>query len=312
MASKHAAIALSQLPSPILLKGDARTAYRDPAACYVDGVFYMFFTLVQTESDGQVFMYTATSQSSDLLTWTPVKKITARDQSLNFSSPGNVVWHDGRWVLCLQTYPRMSGAKYGSSDARIWIMTSPDLLEWSEPVLLRVKGPQVEVAEMGRMIDPYLIEDKDFKGKYWCFYKQNGVSMSYSYDLVTWTYCGHHDAGENVSVVVKDKQYVMFHSPDNGIGVKVSQDLIEWKDQSQLITLGQNNWDWARGRITAGYVLDGTGIPHVQAYLLFYHGTGPEDERTVFDTHASIGIAWSTDLLNWRWPGKEGTAGDAI
>lgn len=36
---------------------------------------------------------------------------------------------------------------------------------------------------MGRMLDPYLFADKDEPGKYWCFYKQNGVSCSYSRDL---------------------------------------------------------------------------------------------------------------------------------
>ncbi|UKI32087.1 MAG: hypothetical protein L6W00_00150 [Lentisphaeria bacterium] len=32
----------AQLPCPILLRGDARTAYRDPAVFYRDGWFHLF------------------------------------------------------------------------------------------------------------------------------------------------------------------------------------------------------------------------------------------------------------------------------
>ena len=38
-------------PSPIL-RGDDRTAYRDPAAILHNGVYHLYFTLVETEEDG--------------------------------------------------------------------------------------------------------------------------------------------------------------------------------------------------------------------------------------------------------------------
>ena len=69
------------------------------------------------------------------------------------------------------------------------------------------------------MIDPYLIEDKEESGKWWCFYKQNGASMSWSIDLETCTYCGHVDAGENVCLLIEEEDYVLFHSPKNGLSV---------------------------------------------------------------------------------------------
>ena len=90
--------------SPILFEGDATTAYRDPAALYHDGVFHLFFTLVKTEADGQVFLYTATSRSSDLASWSEPRILTPRDREKNYSSPGNVIRFGGQWVLCLQTY----------------------------------------------------------------------------------------------------------------------------------------------------------------------------------------------------------------
>ncbi len=68
------------------------------------------------------------------------------------------------------------------------------------------------------MIDLYLLEDAGQKGKWWCFYEQRGVSMPYSYDLKNWTYTGNAPSGENVTVIRQGDEYVMFHSPKNGIG----------------------------------------------------------------------------------------------
>ncbi|MBD0381849.1 hypothetical protein [Paenibacillus sedimenti] len=293
---------LASIPSPILLHGNHQTAYRDPAAIYHEGVFRLYYTLVETESDGKVYMYTAMSQSEDLVQWSKPKKHTPRDRSLNFSSPGNIIRYQDRWVMCLQTYPRPDGEKYGNQNSRIWTMESSDLDNWSEPELLRVKGDRVPVEEMGRMIDPYLIESKDEQGKWFCFYKQNGVSLSYSYDLKHWTYYGNEAAGENVCILNIADTYVVLHSPENGIGIMRSTDLRNWTHDDTLLTLGQREWDWARGRITAGFVLDCRQVNGVRKFLMFFHGSGPEDERILFDTHASIGIAWSDDLKIWNWP----------
>jgi len=183
-------------------------------------------------------------------------------------------------------------------------MKSKDLINWSTPKVIKVKGNETPIGKMGRMIDPYIIEDKDASGKYWCFYKQNGVSLSYSYDLENWTFYGSTRSGENVCVIKEENEYVLFHSPLNGIGIKRSNYLINWKDDGKPITLGQKNWDWAKGRITAGAVLKMEDSLENQ-YIMFFHGSGPltEDEGD-FDKNASIGIAWSKDLSEWFWPGK--------
>lgn len=296
-------ISLETLPSPVLFRGNASLAYRDPAALYHEGIFHLFFTLVQTEDDGRVFLYLATSKSKDLLSWSTARILTPRDRRLNFSSPGNLIRDGGDWVICLQTYPRPNGEKYGDSSARIFTMRSADLETWSAPTLLKVKGPHVPESEMGRMIDPFLVEDKDNPGKWWCFYKQNGVSMSSSSDLENWTYFGSADAGENACVIVDDNDYVLFHSPENGIGLKRSRDLKQWRDEG-VVFLGQKDWPWAQGRLTAGFALDLRAEPAVDKILLFFHGSGPEDERTFFDNHASIGLAWSDDMKAWDWPRK--------
>ena len=96
---------LNTLESPIIFKGDDTTAYRDPAVLYHNNIFYLFFTLVRTE-DGKIYSYTAESHSVDLKNWSPEKILTPKDQSLNFSSPGNIIKYKNEWILCLQTYPR--------------------------------------------------------------------------------------------------------------------------------------------------------------------------------------------------------------
>ncbi|MHA6480948.1 glycoside hydrolase family protein [Paenibacillus sp. strain BS8-2] len=293
---------LHAVTSPILLQGDDKRAYRDPCAVYHDGIWYLYFTLVETEPDGGVYLYAAASESMDLKQWSEPRLLTRRDQGLNFSSPGNVVYHGGKWRMCLQTYPRPNGEKYGNADCRLWTMESADLRHWSEPELLLVKGRETDVGEMGRMIDPYWVENVGSPGEWYCFYKQNGVSFSRSYDLKEWTYGGSREAGENVCVIRHEGEYVMFHSPENGIGVMRSTDLSEWREDEWLITLGQKDWEWAKGRITAGFVIDLRHVEDIEAFVMFFHGSGPQDESVLFDTHASIGIAWSKDLLNWEWP----------
>lgn len=298
-------IEFGAIPSPILFQGDTKFAYRDPAALCVEGTFHLFFTLSESAEDGGYYNMTAQSASRDLVHWTFPRLITPRDRTLNYSSPGNVVRFGDNWVLCLQTYPTPNRETFGTADSRIWILRSTDLETWSEPELLRVKGDGVPPAEMGRMIDPYLLQDAADPGKWWCFYKQNGASMSWSRDLVHWTYSGHVDAGENVTVIRRGDQYVMFHSPTNGIGVKFSRDPAHWGGDTALLTLGQAEWPWAQGRLTAATVLDLTGAPGVGKYVMFFHGSTKEGlERLPAHGEASLAIAWSEDLEHWAWPGK--------
>ena len=293
----------SELRSPIIFRGDHKHAYRDPAVIFHNGSFYLYFTLSETAADGGYYNMTAYSISPDLAHWTFPKIITPRDRSLNYSSPGNIVRYKGEWIICLQTYPTPNREVFGTDDSRIWIMRSKDLENWSEPELLKVKGNDVPREKMGRMIDPYLLEDAEEEGKWWGFYKQKGVSMSYSYDLKSWTYAGNARAGENVTVIRQGNEYVMFHSPANGIGVKRSKDPKSWGPNIQLLTLGQKDWPWAQGRLTAATVIDLTDEVTVGKYIMFFHGSSKEGMRAQ-RAHgaASLALAWSDDLVNWSWP----------
>jgi hypothetical protein len=292
----------SAIPSPIILKGGPINAYRDPAGHYHDGVFRVFHTLCRQESDGHYYWYVAVIESRDLIHWSRPRILTPRDRDLNFSSPGNVVRFGDKWLLCVQTYPTPGGETFGTQDARIWTMASKDLVHWDKPQIMMVKGPDVPVANMGRMIDPYLIRDKDESAKWWVFYKQNGVSMSYTYDFKTWTYFGRAECGENVCVLTESDEYIVFHSPGNGIGVKRSKDLKHWEDVA-LYTLGQGDWPWAQGRLTAAHVLDLRRESCVGKYVMFFHGdskAGKKQHRA--HGHGTLGMAWSDDLIHWQWP----------
>jgi len=295
---------LDALPGPVLFQGSEQVGYRDPLLLWHEGVFHLFFTVGEREPDA-VYLYVAHSTSHDLRQWSPVQKLTRHDLQLNFVSPGSVVRHANQWMLCMATYPQPNGEQYGNATARLYTIRSHDLEHWTVPELIRVKGRDVPVDKMGRMIDPYLMRDKDDPEKWWCFYKQNGVSLSWSRDLINWTPAGNAKAGENVCVLVHEGRYVMFHSPHNGIGVKTSTNLREWSDWGPRLTLGQKDWPWAQGRITAGYVADLRSVRGVGKFVMVFHGTGPEPEPVKFLTHGCLGIAWSDDLQHWTWPGKK-------
>lgn len=58
---------IDSVNSSLLICGDETHAYRDPAVLFRNGRFYLYCTLVETEADGAVYMYTAAAQSEDLV-----------------------------------------------------------------------------------------------------------------------------------------------------------------------------------------------------------------------------------------------------
>src|SRR4051812_45262798 len=288
-AAEPAGALLARLESPVLLRGDAHTAFRDPLLIHERGQFYLFYSWVREDEDHLIYWYTAVSTSKDLQTWTPPRAITPKDQNLNYASPGNVVRVGEEYLLCAQTYPianfrRGDKLRFADDRARLWIFRSKDLETWSPPELIKVKGPEVAQAEIGKMIDPFLLRDKDVPGKWWCFFKQNQrVQCSWSMDLKNWT-LGTIDLahGENPCVIVQGDDYVLFYAPRNGVGVKRSRDLKEWREDEPPITLGQKEWPWAGERLTAGYVEDMRNVKDIGRYVMVFHtdGTGPRGDAT--------------------------------
>ena len=294
-------VAWNKITHNVFLNGGSNFSYRDPCAQYHNGVFRVWHTQIHGTAGGEWASGTGVIESTDLINWSKPRLVTPVDKRFNYSSPGNVIRYSDSWIMCLQTYPTPNGGFFGDESSRIFTMASDDLINWEEPKLIKVKGPHTAREDMGRMIDPYLIEDRDIPGKWWCFFKQNGASMSWSTDLDIWTYHGRIEAGENVCLLIDKNEYLMFHSPKNGIGIKRSNDLQTWNDVD-LLTLGQAHWPWAQGRLTAGHVLD---LRHEQAigkYVMFFHGSSQEG-CAIQETHghSSLAFAWSQDLVSWDW-----------
>lgn len=263
-------------------------SYRDPAAYIENGIIYLFFTLVENTDQGQYF-YVAVSQSKDFINWSEPEILTEKDNLKNFSSPGNVIKYNGEYHLCVQTYPRETGELYGNQNTRIYTMKSKDLRNWEKPVLLKVKG-DISECDMGRMIDPYIFDDGD---KFICLFKQNGVSFSTSRDMVNWQFQGFADCGENVCVIKKDDEYLIFNSPKNGINIMSTKDFKSFKDIRTLY-LNQETKQWAKDRITAGFVVDVSSISPYK-YAMFYHGDNEDD----YLFGASVAVAFSNNLSEW-------------
>ena len=307
------AIDWDAIPHPVFVWGNRHVAHRDPAGHYHEGVFRVFYSHVRREPGERYYCQLAVTKSTDLVTWAEPEPFTPEDLNLNYCGPGNIIRYGDQWLLCAATYPPSVDEPVANQNARIFKMASDDLEQWGEPELLRVKGPEVPVSEMGRMIDPCFVPDKDHPLKWWCFFKQSGAGMSYTYDFETWTYYDKVPAGENACVLIDREadEYVLIHAPRNGIGIKRSKDLLNWRDLG-VWTLGQSlarsrskEWQWAQGRLTAGHVLDLRGEPSVGKYVLFYHGDTEEGVREQeIHGEASLAVAWSDDLLHWSWPGK--------
>lgn len=275
--------------SMLIFEQNKKHSFRDPVAYIENGVVYLFFTLVENADDRQYF-YVAMSTSADFINWSEPKILTEKDNLKNYSSPGNVIKYNDEYYLCVQTYPRKDGQIYGNESSRIYTMKSKDFLNWEEPVLLKVKG-DIPESDMGRMIDPYILDDGD---KFICFFKQNGVSFSTSNDLINWNFQGFTECGENVCVIKENNEYLIFNSPENGINIMSTKDFKSFENITTLY-LNQQNKPWAKDRITAGFVIETSGILP-QKYAVFYHGDNEDD----YLFGASLAVAFSDDLINWN------------
>ena len=319
-----------EIPSPVVVRGTAEVAHRDPAMHYHDGVFRVFYglaRLIDPPEQGRVMFQLAVIRSTDLVHWSEPRTLTPLDDDLNLTDPGNIIRFGDEWIMTVENYRTPFSPSGGQETTRCWLMRSTDLETWSEPELMLLKGPEVADARMGRCICPCLFPDRHDPGKWWCTFKQGGftvapahglafggtdmprrslllqsLNLSWSYDLRHWTWFTRADSEESYCVLTEEDGYVLIDSPDNGVGVKLSPDLVHWH-QIGVYTLGQRRWPWAQGRLSGGQVIDLRHVPEVGKYVMVFHGCTPEG-KVASNVHgaASLGLAWSDDLANWYWP----------
>ena len=270
----------------LILKGDSKKAFRDPACIYHNGVYHLFYTL-SSKKDGYMYNRIAKSESVDFEKWSEPVFLTKEDNLWNFCSPGNILKVGDEFIMCVSSYPMplpFEEVCAADDTARLFIMRSKDLKTWSEPEKIHIGG---ELSKGKRKIDPFILPDKDENGKYHLFFKQDGkinraISKS---DILNWEYVSDVIDGENPCIVVEDNKYLMFYSPSNGVKTLVSEDLVSW-DEKGKIHFDDEILKWASGRITAGFMMD---TPHDGGKALFFHGS----VSGVFpETHgdASIGV----------------------
>lgn len=306
---------LSALQTSQIMPCTDRIGFRDPTAIFHQGRCYCYYSYVELGSDGWTYFRLGLSISDDLLHWEGPYLLTEPDRRFNYSSPGCIIRQGDEFVMCIQTYPTWGNAPdkvCGNQTSRIFTIRSRDLFHWSEPELMRVHGDDVSAEAMGRMIDPYIVEDLRAPGRYLVFYKQPPKNiiprktetgypveyMSYSStrDLKHFQYEGYVECGENVCVLPENGRYRIYNSPQNGVACLITRDFRTWEREAPL-TFGQANWPWAASRLTAGFVLDGRQEPGVGKYLMFFNGDTPG----AFPFCASLGLAWSDDLVTWQY-----------
>ena len=122
----------SDLKNPIF---EQTYSVRDPAAIYVHNQFHLFFTCVRRIGRDYRY-YVGTCQTHDFKKYSRVEFITPE----GYASPGNVIYHNGEWVLCCQSYRCLPGKLVAGDDCRLFLMYSKDLKNWSKPQIISAEG----------------------------------------------------------------------------------------------------------------------------------------------------------------------------
>lgn len=279
----------------IIFEGNERFAYRDPACWWYKGRYYLFYTVSEKEN-GYMFNRLALSHSDDLKTWSQPRMLTPKDLRHNYCSPGNIIEHNGEFILCFTSYPMPFPYEqqcFADQSARLFVMRTADFQNFSQPQILNAKG-NTPIEQAGRMIDPYILPVSD---GYYLFFKQNGVSLSYSKDLISWKYLGRAEGGENACVLPWKDHYLLVHSPENGIAFSVSKDLHQWKEY-EFTTLEQEKWPWASGRLTAGFLMEAPSDA-AHRYILFFHAS--KDVYPETHGNATLAYAFTDDLKHFYY-----------
>ncbi len=277
----------------IIFEGNEKFAYRDPTCYFLDGVCHLFFT-VSEKDEGYMYNRIAHSKSTNLKSWSDPEFITPKDRSLNYSSPGNIIEHNGKYIMCFCSYPLIKpfAEQYAADEnARLFTIETADFKSFSSPKLLNPKG-DTPIDRIGRMIDPFVLKKDD---EYYLFFKQSGVSLSKSHDLEKWNYIGRTDGGENACVLPHNGEYLLIHSPKNGIAISKSSNLTGWTEHS-FTTLNQSDWVWAQDRLTAAFAAE---LPpeFSYKYIMFFHGSVDVYPET--HGNATLAAVFTNDFMNY-------------
>jgi hypothetical protein len=312
----------SALKNPVLAEADG--GVKDQAIVWAAGRWHLVFSYVRDDPSlpGGIRWDIATATSTDMVHWSAVDRWPAQPGVTGVASPDIVRQPSGSYLVTYQSDP--GSAPPSAAKARLFFRTSTDLRHWSHPHPL---AQSLAPASADRMIDGALV----YTGHQLLLgFKYSSPTQPDVFELARsrsggpegpWQMVGRPaievDGGtvENYEFVQVAGKWRLMATSDN-------------LDQPFVFTLagnpaGAEGWlSWSAGRpltvpaeaFNTGPGLSSIGFEHANsAYLcdagsapghfvyLFYAGS---DELTQFDGwgHAEIGVARSTDLVNWQIP----------
>ncbi len=312
----HPAIAWSRMQNPILSYDT--TAAKDQALLWAGGRWRMLFSSVyQTPGDPDHWSI-ASATSADLTSWTVPAVWPAQAGTLGVASPDVVRAPDGLYVATYTSVP-----KEVSGEAKLYYRTSRDLVTWSQPQRLL---SNVHTRAGDRLIDPALA------------YTGNGLMLGYKYGRKDgsqsfeiawspngslrgpWRYVGrpdivvNGDTIENYEFVPVDGVWRLVATSNEldqpwifrlAGNARVPSGWLRWSRGYQL-AVPQESWNQGPGISSVGYEKANSAYlcdaRAVDGY--FYLTYAGSDELGQFGGwgHAKVGIARSTDLVNWQVP----------
>lgn len=272
---------------------------RDPAVIIKDNLAYLFFTLFDpVKTTWHIAMVT----TKDFVKFSPVSIVSPE----GYASPGNIIRHGNKWVLCYQ--------QYRSFPHYICLSYSENLTDWTVPKKIFNTNSENSWNSDGRVIDPYIVQHG---GTFYCFYTgstrllSNGAGhnifgLAVSTDLVHWQdktakrplFSVEHDweepDGNENNCVVYDKskrKWVMLYSASlvhQKIAYCESKDLINWEGRTLC---NVPVFPSSSLRFGAPFIIE--GLSEEGLWTMIYQGESK-------DGHVSLLLLQSPDLINWR------------
>ena len=130
----------SKIHNPVYSLDDI--CVRDPAIIVHNDIIYLYFTWYNPNTSEWFIAMTTTR---DFIDFSEPRRISP----VGYASPGNIIRHEGKWVLSYQQYRHFPH--------NLSLAFSDDLINWSDPVDIFNTGPENQWNKDGRVIDPYLV-----------------------------------------------------------------------------------------------------------------------------------------------------------
>jgi hypothetical protein len=319
----------SHVSNPVF--SDRRGGVKDEAMVWAGGSWHLLFSFVTDDASlpGGVRWDIATATSGDLVHWSPLTAWRRQPGVLGVASPDVVRDPAGGYLVTYQSdagsavQTDQASTEAGAQD-RLFYRTSADLRTWSAPHPL---AASLAPAPADRMIDGALV----FTGHQLLLgFKYSSPTRPAAFELARsttgepqgpWVLVGRPDITVNGDTV---ENYEFLMLAGRWHLVATSNTL----DQPWLFTLAGNpgtaaGWlHWTGGyqlnvpsqafdrgpgisslgfeHANSAFICDASSLPG-HFYYLFYAGSS---ELTRFGGwgHAEIGVARSTDLIDWQVP----------